>query len=358
MVYNPTTFVNGQAPAVSAEELNKMGMGIRSAHQQIERVGYDLYNTIQEMYYTGNASNSPMPKGSKSVVFDVLKDSTSYNASSTIQFLSKEQGVTCAIGSKSYQQVSASNIYTTTFNHYTTYISKNSAVTGTPADMMDGSNSTSYGWQTGTVPYSEAFAPFQINLGANKLVTGAMASGSYYDTNIANVYFVPYGVTNDTLGTLGLPYNSGSSVEVSFNIAKVLSIGKMQYLNGYLGIDKRDGSSNRFYVNELYIQTGSFNSSIYISKTFELGYTPLSARAFVSVKKETGSSIAPSLNSGGVLTSGVLVGSRPDPYFTGYTEEEYLFDLTGQTSPTEFRITLAPNGLNVPFVKKYGVYFA
>jgi hypothetical protein len=46
MAYTKTTFVNGQAPAVSAEELNKIGQGIEDAYNQAVMKRPINYHTV------------------------------------------------------------------------------------------------------------------------------------------------------------------------------------------------------------------------------------------------------------------------------------------------------------------------
>lgn len=52
MAYTKTTFVNGRAPAVSAEELNKFGQGIADAHNMIAN------NAIITGVFTGDGTAS------------------------------------------------------------------------------------------------------------------------------------------------------------------------------------------------------------------------------------------------------------------------------------------------------------
>ncbi|HWO95151.1 MAG TPA: hypothetical protein VNM45_02110 [Bacillus sp. (in: firmicutes)] len=125
------------------------------------------------------------------------------------------------------------------------------------------------------------------------------------------------------------------------------------YLDIYSGTDIGATALMDF----IQLMIANFVASTYKSKPFTLDFTPTGAAAFVSEKKEGASSVAPKLNCGGTLVAGVATESRPDPNFPGFTEIKYEFDVTGKVAPTEFQMILTPDGNNLPYVKRYGVYF-
>lgn len=325
---------------------------------QIDRLGYDIYNLYQEQYYTGNSPIAPSKGSAKAITFDTISSTGTYNNASTVSFLNQNQGITCSLGNHTTMRPSGavySNFQPVNSNPFTTTPSP----TGNPSDMFDGVNQSQYGWQIGTPPYNnDAWAPVRLDMGSQRVITGIQWYAAKNDVNGGGVsLFSDSGVF---LVSGSSSYNNPTTIQnADMSLSEILNYGRTRYIRPAIYSGERDGQLSYHYIMEMYVKTASLLASTYRSNPIQpLPFTPTRAKMYVSRRLESGSSITPKLLCGSTLVTGTITDTRVDPLFPSYDEVEYTFNLSNMQKPTEVRIDLTPNGINVPFVKRYGIYFS
>lgn len=355
MAYNPTAFKNGGPPAISAEELNKFGQGIKEAHDQLERLSYDLYNLYQEQYYTGNSPTSPSFGAAKSLVFDTLSKEGTYNtADSTVLF--NVDRIMANLQPEGYQYPVSAIDYP--FNGYT---KGTNGIEGVPSNLL-ADDSVFVGFEGSTTSMRQHY-PIRLDMGSVKQIMGLEYQGVAYDSNLENMeLFVqePDG-TYESLYYSYLPYNSPSqTIQAQFSASDIL-LAKARYF--YLDISDGNQTADRAKLDYIKLLVANYVQSTYRSKPFMLDFVPQSATAYVSAIPLGDGAVTDSLEvklkrQDGSLVSGVPGAVRFDPNFPGFLEIQFEFDLTGSVQPpNEVQMVLKPINGNTPTVKRYGVYF-
>ncbi|HWO95152.1 MAG TPA: hypothetical protein VNM45_02115 [Bacillus sp. (in: firmicutes)] len=186
MVYTSINWQNQGPPAVSAENLNHMDQAILDAHEQLERLAYDVYNLYQEQYYTGNSPVSPSKGAAKTVVFDTSSAPDTYNtAGSTVMFATDR--ITAGYQDQAYQFPVAAIDYP--FNGF---YKESSGVYGVPSNLL-AQDYTYGGFQNAS---SRQHYPIRLDLGSPKFVTGLKWYG--YRSSTGNLEeFALYYLKND-----------------------------------------------------------------------------------------------------------------------------------------------------------------
>lgn len=363
MSYTKTNWVDDVTP-LSAQNLNKIEGSLENAHGQLDRLAYDVYNLYQEQYYTGNSTKSPSFGAAKSVFFDPINDTTTYNtADSSVYFVTDNtmgDYVMCAPGSVT--EIIPTGIMEYPFNGFVFSKYTESEVNapwtiGSLSALIDGSISTKYASIDGSIYDFSLTEPVRLDLGSTKLVTGLRAYGSGNDASGSAALYVYNTNTGvfDYIGSAQFIFNGGGWGELDLTPDKYFD---NRFLFVKINIINSQGSSRSAQIAEIHAKSGSLVASTYKSNPISLGFTPTHARAYISTMIPAECSILPKIVGGsGALAEGTQVESRQDPNFSAFTEITYEFDLSNLSSPMELDISLIPSSIDSPKIKRYGLYF-
>jgi len=304
----------------------------------LQRVAYDLYALWLEQYYLGEVAGGPDPSGAQAITFDGFQDANNLASYNGILDTTNKR-IVCQDQESLIPKSEYSLSYSTQGSTPTQPISNmKDGSTGTYFDLPgldDDSSTTDDGWVYVTLPQQYRISKVILWYGA-----GANGEISFriYDIGTDSYYF-------DTGEQNPGPYQ-GDYVPAEPILDDSFT----------LHASEKAGASSPAYFYELSIYKKEAVQSVFTGATKNLEFSATRAKVYVSDYRPGSSSLTYEVSFDGGVTwvSPTELSSRTDPKFPTYTERELEFEDPTGGSAFVLRMTLIPDGVNVPEVKRYG----
>jgi hypothetical protein len=316
-----------------------------------ERNAYDDYALWFELYNKGYITQGETI-GAKSLTFDGFQDTNNVNTGSSTAVVNTSNKIVYPSESGTRQ------VIPTTHTDWPGNNATNDAdwTSTTRANTKDGSTSTYFEVSIGGS--SVKYYSHHFDLGEAQVIKGLALTGS--DTwGGTRVELTDCQVSMDGVNWTSVSVNTNfvSALSTTFKVITLPSATYGRYIRFKTKCLNTNGSATTFRISETQLQVATFSlSSNLRGKTKSVPFTAKKVKLYVTSNIKTNATLTPKIAfDGSTFGNMILVTSRTDPRFPGFTEYEYKITGSGSTLVLDL-ILATSNSNNAAVVKRYGLH--